>query len=373
MVGSLPGTILHSPPGRSFLSVACQEPFRLFFPLAVLVGISGVSLWPLYFSGVHKFYPGIMHARMMSEGVMGGFLLGFLGTAGPRLAGTAPLSRPELLALVVFYGGAIGAHIAERYFFGDLLFLILLLIFALQMGWRSWGRGKAFAAELILPGFGWGMAFLGTSLLLIGDVDEALARYAPVGGALLYQGFALALIPGFLHGMLPPAIQPDRLRKRCACLSGALLAGSFLLEPVAPWVSGSVRLLSFLLVPGLELARSRARVALAFIFAGLLGILFWPVQRLAAEHLIFMGGFTLVIFLLGLRAFSMALLPRGVTGLLIFGAALRVIGDVLPGLRGMLLSGASYAWMLAATLWLWRAWPLLKGTAQSAATLPSLK
>ena len=28
------------------------EPFRLFFPLGVLAGLIGVSLWPLHFMGV---------------------------------------------------------------------------------------------------------------------------------------------------------------------------------------------------------------------------------------------------------------------------------------------------------------------------------
>ncbi len=50
-------------PRPSFLSLCPAEPFRIFFPLATLLGISGVSLWPLFFSGLHKFYPGPMHAR----------------------------------------------------------------------------------------------------------------------------------------------------------------------------------------------------------------------------------------------------------------------------------------------------------------------
>ena len=84
--------------------MCCAEPYRVFFPLGILFGLSGVSLWPLYFSGLHKFYPGIMHARLMIEGFLGAFIVGFLGTAGPRLTGTAPLSRAELgwlLALLV--------------------------------------------------------------------------------------------------------------------------------------------------------------------------------------------------------------------------------------------------------------------------------
>ena len=110
-----------------------MEPFRLFFPLGVLVSISGVSLWPLYFAGIHKFYPGIMHARMMIEGFMGAFVIGFLGTAVPRLTGARHFSRAELSALLMLYTLSIGTHIAERPFAGDVIFLVLLLTFAVQM------------------------------------------------------------------------------------------------------------------------------------------------------------------------------------------------------------------------------------------------
>ena len=68
-----------------FFDLCLAEPFRIFFPLATLFGLSGVSLWPLFFLGLHKFYPGPMHARLMIEGFLGGFVIGFLGTAGPRL------------------------------------------------------------------------------------------------------------------------------------------------------------------------------------------------------------------------------------------------------------------------------------------------
>jgi len=77
----------------SFFSLCSAEPFRIYFPLATLLGISGVSLWPLFFSGLHNFYPGPMHARLMIEGFLAGFVFGFLGTALPRLLSAPPLRR----------------------------------------------------------------------------------------------------------------------------------------------------------------------------------------------------------------------------------------------------------------------------------------
>jgi len=59
----------------------------------VLAGILGVALWPLHFANVLELYPGLGHARIMTYGLFGAFLFGFLGTATPIFSG-AILGRP---------------------------------------------------------------------------------------------------------------------------------------------------------------------------------------------------------------------------------------------------------------------------------------
>ena len=51
-----------------------EEPFRIFFPLGLLVSIAGVCLWPLLYGGWLEFYPGVAHARFMMGGFVGAFL-----------------------------------------------------------------------------------------------------------------------------------------------------------------------------------------------------------------------------------------------------------------------------------------------------------
>jgi uncharacterized protein involved in response to NO len=63
----------------------CEEPFRIFFPIGAVLALFGVSLWPLYYAGAITEYPSIPHARLMIEGFMASFIIGFLGTAGPRI------------------------------------------------------------------------------------------------------------------------------------------------------------------------------------------------------------------------------------------------------------------------------------------------
>src|SRR4051812_24975800 len=101
------------------------EPFRIFFPAAVLVGLIGVSLWPLYFSGVAKFYPGLSHARIMAYGLFGGFIFGFLGTAMPRMLSTAPFNRFEVFSLLVVYLAMNTSYALAKVPAGDVLFVLL--------------------------------------------------------------------------------------------------------------------------------------------------------------------------------------------------------------------------------------------------------
>jgi uncharacterized protein involved in response to NO len=73
----------------------CKEPFRIFFAIGLILGIVGVSLWPLYYVGLLTAYPGTSHARLMIEGFMASFVIGFLGTAGPRITSTSHFSRVD--------------------------------------------------------------------------------------------------------------------------------------------------------------------------------------------------------------------------------------------------------------------------------------
>ena len=41
---------------------SATDPYRIFFPLGILLGIAGVSIWPLYYWGVTAGYSGRSHA-----------------------------------------------------------------------------------------------------------------------------------------------------------------------------------------------------------------------------------------------------------------------------------------------------------------------
>lgn len=379
--------------------MCCEEPFRLFFPLGVLVGISGVSLWPLFFAGLHKFYPGIMHARLMIEGFLGAFVIGFLATAGPRLTGTPHLSRGELGSFVLLYAGAVGTHIAHRHFTGDLIFLALILAFAVRMAGRFARREVLPPPSFVLVGIGFANVIVGTVLLIIAPLGEGFPRCQMLGSLLLYQAFVLHLVLGIggfllprLLRLLPAAELPDSKtptpawssRALFAAAIGVALLASFIVEvfTTSPRLAAIIRFsaIAVFLASDIPLHRTMAprltitrclRLALVLLPLGVLAAAFWPAQRVAAEHLVFIGGFTLLTFTVAIRVVfghsgnSHLFTDRlpflmGTAVLLVFGAGFRFAGDFLPAWRTPLLNAASYAWMLAAAWWAWRVLPKVR-------------
>ncbi len=389
-----PGKI-HAPPPAvnqarpSFLSLCPAEPFRIFFPLATLLGISGVSLWPLFFTGLHKFYPGLMHARLMSEGFLAGFVIGFLGTALPRLLSAPPLRRGELWTLVALYLLSAGLHIGHQVRAGDAAFIGLMLCFGAFMVGRVRGRAELPPPGFVLVAFGFLSGLVGPVLWLCGLQEWVSGPVMMFGAILLNQGFVLFpllgigtfLLPRFLRLRDVRSLTEERaasrgwwLRALFSAVTGLVLLASFWLEasrpgmPMAAWLRAIAAIVYLAaMIPfhrqtrPLPTASLAAQLALLALAVGLIFPLFWPGQRLAGLHVVFLGGFSLITFTVATRvvlghsgheALFETRLPalQIATVLLLAGAALRAFGDFSPE-RPHWLNAASYLWMLAAGVW----------------------
>jgi uncharacterized protein involved in response to NO len=218
------------------------------------------------------------------------------------------------------------------------------------------------------------------------------------GGMLLNQGFVLFLLLGVGTLLLPRllrvsgayAMNEERTagrgwwwRAAFSGLTGLLLLGSYWLEAGALGTSSgaglrSLAAIGFLgaMVPlrrqswPLRTEALAAQLALLAVVAGLAFPLLWPIQRTAGLHLVFLGGFSLIVFTVATRvvlghsgnaALFETRLPilQVVTVLLLAGCVLRVAGDFLPA-RPQWLSGASYLWMIAAGAWGFRILPKVR-------------
>jgi uncharacterized protein involved in response to NO len=368
-----------------FFELCLAEPFRIFFPLATLLGASGVSLWPLFFLGVHQFYPGPMHARLMIEGFLAGFVIGFLGTSLPRLLSAPPLRRWELRTLIALYLLTAGLHIGEQPRAGDAAFITLMLCFGACMIARVRRRAELPSPGFVLVVFGYLCGVAGPALWLCGVQGWVSGNVALFGAMLLNQAFVLFLLLGVGAFLLPRFL---RLRaegrtessswRHGAAFSGIigliLLAGYWLeaCNPAAPAAAAWLRGLGAIvylaaMVPfhrqswPPHTAAIAAQLALLALVAGLVFPLFWPAQRVAGLHVVFLGGFSLITFTVATRvvlghsgneALFETRLPalQAAAFLLLIGAVLRAVGDFSPA-RSSLLSAASYLWLLAAGIW----------------------
>ena len=72
------------------------DAYRIFFPLGIVLGAAGVSIWPLYYYGFTEGYSGRAHALVQSEGFLYAFIAGFLLTAS--LADEELARQADLLA-----------------------------------------------------------------------------------------------------------------------------------------------------------------------------------------------------------------------------------------------------------------------------------
>src|SRR3974390_208921 len=100
------------------------DPYRIFFPLGIILGTLGVAIWPLYYYGVTQGYSGRAHAFVQTDGFLYAFIAGFLLTAIPRFTGT---EAPSLRVQYVLAGMIISCAAAFEFQFfvaGQTLFVV---------------------------------------------------------------------------------------------------------------------------------------------------------------------------------------------------------------------------------------------------------
>lgn len=384
---SIPGPAPALDPRKSSL-IYFAEPFRIFFPLGLFLGAIGVALWPLFVWHAIDFYPAQAHIRLMIEGLMGSFIIGFLGTAGPRLLDASPLITAETCLLLVLQIASALLHLAQRQTAGDIVFLTLLLLFAGMMAKRAGARRDLPPPQFVLVLFGLVNAVAGI-FLITATKSPTNGPYANrLGSLMLNEGFVLFPIlgvgafffPKLLGGAKP---EPSDLqivralwlkRAAIAALTGVAIWSSFVLEALswtrtAALVRGTTTL-TYFVIQGHLLEKPSGPPFLAHCFrlgalllvAGLLLPVALPAYRLANLHLTFIGGFSVILFTVSTRViighagqshlFRQRLRFLVATlALLVIATIARVGADFIPTARNSHLVYAALIWLFAATVW----------------------
>jgi uncharacterized protein involved in response to NO len=297
------------------------EPFRVFFPLGVVLAWVGVSHWLLYGIGARATYSCELHGLVQMQAFMMSFAVGFLFTALPRRTRSAPPSPFEMLtvaaALLVTMAGAV----AERWWLAQLGYgsvFLVLLEFAVRR-FLGRGAGRRPPAAFVLVPIAVAQGLLGAGCIAAASLHASALWAGTFGKLLVEQGVFLCLVMGIgslilplMGGTPPPAdlgsSSRETLRALAYAAAGVAVFASFVVEQsgyprLGPLLRAVVVASAFAAgagawrrpgKPGVH--RQLVWLSVWFIPLGLLVSALWPDYRVPALHVLFIGGFSLMAF-----------------------------------------------------------------------------
>ena len=310
--------------------IGAGEPFRLLFPLGTVIGMAGVAMWPLFVWHVTKTYPGVEHPRVMIEGFLTCFVIGFMGTALPRLLDVPRFTLGEAIGFGTALLGVATLHCAGKLVWGDLLFFCTLSAFAGALLMRSMARADTPPPAFVLVAMGMLSGLFGSAIETLAETDPPQLSGAVVqaGRLLLNQGYLLLPIMGIGAFLLPRffglesrqsfpesrKLPPGWTRRaKFAAICGMAIIASFFVE-----ASGQIRmgcglrafvaLVYFFREVPVHRARFSGgvlalglRVALGAIPCGFILMAIWPEHEFSFLHIVFITGFSLITFIVATR------------------------------------------------------------------------
>ena len=335
-------TVMHSLPmagalPRPATASLSSDPYRLLFPLGVLLTWAGVGQWLFFSLGWTAQFRVVFHAMVQIQGFLGCFVAGFLLTFIPRRTMTAQpatwqvlwaAANPVLLTVFAWQ---------EKWAWAQVFWLLQLGLLAQFAVSRL---RKANATRPLLPSLVW----LPASFLigLGGALLTPFAQWHDVGRALVLEGFVTALVIGIGAMLLPvitraegPSLASPRSAYVFQVAAVLLFIASFFfsssprgayaarLGVVCAVLVVGAKLWTWPTEPGLNRKVSWLAGWCVVLAYGLLTL--WPEQRSIGLHVLFIGGFGLLALAVGhhvLKALSgdgawLRSAARGTWGLLL--------------------------------------------------------
>ena len=310
------------------------DPYRVFFPLGIVLGIAGVSIWPMYHWGVTSSYSGRSHAFVQTDSFLYAFIAGFLWTAVPKFTGTSAPSRTIQYFLASLLVAQLIAFELQYFTVGHLMFIVAHATFItvvvrcfvkrqhsppetfvfVGLGLFAGMAGAIINAGIALEFIAPALDLLGKRLLTEGMV---LLLVLGVGGFLGPRLLGFAQLPNFqnLENLSAKAKLPRTvvLRREFYAAAGFLLVVSVIAEyglelPNLAWLRASVATLVILVnIQPWRTPVTRTTLAWCVWMAHwLLIAALWLVvaasrYRIDFLHVMFIGGFTLLILAVGTR------------------------------------------------------------------------
>ena len=297
-----------------------REPFRVFFPLGVVLAWIGISHWLLYAAGLSATYSCQVHGLIQVQAFLMAFAVGFLLTALPRRTQGPPPSSTEMasaaLALITIPVALIAGRRAVAQAAYAFVFALLLRFAIRRFVGGVAGRRPPAAFVLIPIGILHGLA--GAALIAAVPALHSQPWALRLGPLLVEQGVFLcftvgvgSLILPLMSGAPPPADLDSSTREHAKALGyagiGLAFFASFVLES-AGWSRGAPLLRAAVVAVGLAVGgaarwpgkpgfhRQLARVSVWMMPVGLAASGLLPDYRVPALHVLFIGGFGLLVF-----------------------------------------------------------------------------
>jgi len=310
------------------------DPYRIFFPLGVLMGIVGVSIWPLYYWEVVGWYNGRAHGFVQTDCFLYAFIVGFLWTAIPKFTGAQPPGRLIQYVVALLIVTQAVAFELRQFVPGHVLFLLshgivmavaarcfiqrrnpppetfVLVGIGLLTGLMAAVFNAGIALEWISPDFD----LMGRRLMPEGMI---LLLVLGVGGFLGPRLLGYAQLPNFQSiGKLENRTRPPLIvawRQAFYALAGLSIVASVVLEyawnyAFLAWVRAAI--ITALVLLNIRPYRTPlTRTTLAwcvwaahwFLIAAAWFVPSNPKYRIDFLHVMFMGAFTLLVLAVGTR------------------------------------------------------------------------
>jgi uncharacterized protein involved in response to NO len=364
-----------------------HEPFRLFFPLGVVLSWVGTGHWLLYSTGITATYSCLLHGLVQTQAFLMAFAVGFLMTALPRRTQAAPPSTTELSVAAMALVTTAVAAAAERWTLAELGYVTLLLLLLRFAVRRFLGRtsGRRPPAAFVLVPFALLHGLAGAGSLLAWSVFGAPGWTVQLAKLLVGQGVFLCLVVGIgglilplMAGAPPPPDLGSSPRERAKAVAygaaGAVILASLLLEQIG-WGRVGPLLRAAVVAAGLALGGGAWRppsrpglhrrlvwIAVWLIPIGLALSGLLPDYRVPALHVLFIGGFGLLVFGVATHVSVSHLDMEAVrdgspAAIWVVGAGILIamLGRVVADWSGTYfahLGASAAAWLVASVAWL---------------------
>jgi uncharacterized protein involved in response to NO len=309
-----------------------KDPFRIFFPLGWALAIFGVLFWIPFAWGEPSFYPGGFHAVLMSRGFLSSFILGFLMTAIPRFTETENARGWEVAIGIASILGIVFVAPYGRVPISSALTLFQIAVIAAFIGRRFSKRKNNPPGTFVFVGVGLTLGATGSLLefLSLSDWISLSPNNVLLGKLLSFYAMVLALVLGVGSRLFPgilgwsEIVQAQRQQyeqpvsflravPRDLLIGAALFILSFFLEVYFEEKLGrSLRaiLVLYVAIRYWRLHRKPPKTtwmnwmlvaaAWSIVIGEILSAVF-PDWGLDGKHMVFVGGFSLLVFLVSGR------------------------------------------------------------------------